>query len=230
MVCPACNVVIHLSYTSLGVFVKNYQDFGIAQPGYKVVGSYCPNCGELIVFLRKGECEYLPDENGFNGEMSWQLINEENEELIYPQIKQRTLSDDIPTPIKKEYIKAQALVKNNPTECVLSCRRIIENILRNVYKIDGDNLGEDISNFKRDRGLPSIIYHYIDYVRIFGNIAAHNDIYDNENVEAPEANKILEITYAFIDYAYLERIRNDEISRILRPKILQWQNGRRLNE
>ena len=231
MVCPACNVVIHLSYTSLGVFVKNYQDFGLTQTGYKVVGGFCPSCGELIALLRKGECEYMPEEDGFSGEMSWQLNNEESEELIYPQITQKFLSDAIPENIKEEYIKAESLVKNNPSACIIACRTIVQFLLRTQYNINCKELGQEIYAFKGScKGLPQILFNFIDYVRIFGNIAAHPESWNNEPLNEQEAIKILQITYALIEYTYLQALQINDIDKILKPKFSQWQNSRAQGE
>ena len=100
-------------------------------------------------------------------------------------------------------ISAERILNIDPSACILNCRRAMEFAVKWMYSVDDslvkpwqDKLVSLMSNEDFRDIVGTDIYRRMDYIRIMGNNAAHN----NKKITKEEAVLCLENLFIFLDF------------------------------
>jgi len=211
MKCPHCSKEIHISdWEETSVFF----DLDTAQTGAQVVVGQCPACGELIIRIQRGEI----------GGAEYPIVsNVESDEVVYPMFTARFVEPEVPEIYKSEYREAAMVLNISPKASAALSRRILQNILRQEFKIKHKRLVEEIDEFINLPGIPTHLAEAVDAIRNVGNFAAHplKDTNTGEivDVEPGEAEWLLDVLDALFDFAFVQPKRLAERRRKLNEKL-----------
>jgi hypothetical protein len=217
MKCPHCSVGINLETEETSVWPKN--DVEESGMGYDVSYGHCPECQELIVSLRHGKYSEKK-----TSEYTYGVLNDlESEEIIYPRQIARKVEAEVPERFKKDFVEACAVLPISPKASPALSRRILQDILREQFKIKHPSLANEIDDFINLKDVPSYLTQAVDAVRNVGNFAAHptKDTNTGEvvEVEPGEAEWLLDVIEALFDFAFVQPIRLEERKQKLNQKL-----------
>ncbi|MCY6492452.1 DUF4145 domain-containing protein [Leptolyngbya sp. GGD] len=214
MKCPHCNTGINLEieYSNVWEFNEPEQE-GM---GYCVNCGHCPECEELIVLLEHGK--YTLSSGGYT---SIDLVH--FQELIYPKYSVRHAEPEVPERYRKDFAEACSVLSLSPKASAALSRRILQDILRENFKIKHANLANEIDEFISLKDVPSYLSQAVDAIRNVGNFAAHplKDTNTGEvvDVEPGEAEWLLDVLEALFDFAFVQPQRLAEKTKNLNEKL-----------
>lgn len=208
MLCPHCSTVVHFDWFSTGAIRGSSEGFC----GYSMSYAACPSCENLVVKLMKGSV-------GFNS-IDWIVDELEWEKMIYPRESRLENIQDVPAMYVEDYEEAVKVISSSPKASAALTRRLLQNILREEFKIHERSLSNEIMKFVERPGIPSHLTSAVDAIRIIGNFAAHptKDKSTGEivAVEFGEAEWLLEVIEALFDFTFIQpvklRRRKDELN------------------
>lgn len=211
MTCPHCSTVVHVDFFSTEAIRKPSGDNG----KYEIVYALCPNCEKPIVYLSHGKPALDGNEI--------RILNPEWQKLIFPKESRLENTLDIPKVYLEDYEEAIKVLSSSPKASAALTRRLLQNILREEYKIKERTLSEEIEKFVNIAGIPSHLTTAVDAIRQIGNLAAHPTKEKSTGeivpVEIGEAEWLVEVIEALFDFTFiqpkkLER-RKDELNKKL---------------
>jgi hypothetical protein len=212
MKCPHCDIGINLDVTRTGVYAN---DDGTGK-GLSISSGHCPECEKLIVILRHGT-----HETGSHGYEYLEDVTEE--EVIYPNRVSRRMEPEVPDPYRKDFLEACGVLPISPKASAALSRRILQNLLREEFKIKHSSLAREIEDFIQGKDVPSYLATAIDAIRNVGNFAAHplKDTNTGEivEVESGEAEWLLEVNESLFDFAFVQPKRLEERKKNLNAKL-----------
>ncbi|WP_229664956.1 DUF4145 domain-containing protein [Polaribacter pacificus] len=186
--------------------------------GTKIAYSTCPNCEEIVVYLQRGELEYDNIGMDYFEDIEWQ-------KMIYPKKENFTNSDDIPKLYLEDYEESVKVLSASPKASAALSRRLLQNILREEYKIKEKTLVQEIQNFIELEGIPSHLTDAVDAVRNIGNLAAHPTKNKNTgeivSVENGEAEWLIEVIEALFDFTFIQPLKLQRRRKELNLKLEQ---------
>lgn len=208
MICPHCSTAVKYSWDySHCMRADNEEGFGV-----EIKYATCPNCLKVVVYLQNGET----NENGVN-EKKCQTT------LIYPGKSEFGNSSDIPTIYLADYNEAIKVLSASPKASAALSRRLLQNIIREEYKINEKSLAQEIKKFIEINGIPSHITNAVDAVRNIGNFAAHPTKDKNTGeivqVENGEAEWLIEVIEALFDFTFIQPIKLERRRKELNIKL-----------
>ncbi|MCB9422663.1 MAG: DUF4145 domain-containing protein [Ardenticatenaceae bacterium] len=194
MICPHCNLGIHLEFEEVIGFPS--KDFEQTGKGYELGGANCPDCNGFIANLKYGTLE-----------KGW-VTNIIREEIIFPKHAIRPVMPEVPETFKSEFIEANAVLSVSPKASAALSRRILQNVLRENFNIQHHSLAKEIDDFIALKDVPSYLSEAVDAIRNVGNFAAHpiKDTNTGEivEVEPGEADWLLEVLEILFDFAFVQ--------------------------
>lgn len=175
----------------------------------------CPHC-EKTVFTKAQYSESYDDD----------VFKEETKVTsVFPTIQHAVIDKAIPDIYKEDYREAQLILKLSPKASATLSRRVLQNILREEYKIEKRSLAQEIDEFLKLDGIPSYIAQAIDAVRNIGNFAAHPSKNSNTGeivaVESGEAEWLLEVLDTLFDFSFLQPEKLDKRRKRLNEKLAE---------
>ena len=200
--CPYCSKAIFFEKEDTFVYeyAKHERPSGSNITGFEVAVGFCPSCDRLIVLFRQGIYEkqdYGP-----------QLAEIITEEIIYPKYSARNLPNEVPEPFKSDFQEAVAVLFYSPKASAAISRRLLQNLLREQFKIKHSSLAKEIDEFLKLPGIPSYLTQAVDAIRNIGNFAAHplKDTSTGEivDVEDGEAEWLLDVLDSLFDYVFVQ--------------------------
>lgn len=201
MICPHCNTGIRFEpeHTS-PVFVEDQTK----RMGYDVVEGFCSECAQFLVILRRGR--YFTHD--FNDDDSRELLPD-SWDCIYPAAKGRRQQPvEVPDQYRSDYEEAANVILVSPKASAAISRRMLQQILREEFKISRKNLAEEIGEFVGSPTTPSHLSDAIDAVRKIGNLAAHptKNLNTGEivQVEPGEAEWLLDVLDSLLDFTFVQ--------------------------
>ena len=215
MICPHCSTAVKYEWDYTNSFQRNEDN----TYGCEIAYSTCPNCTEPIVFLRKGKLEKSDHNYSF-------YVKEDEidiEKMIYPNKSNFKNSDDIPNSYLEDYEEGLKVLSVSPkASAALSCR-LLQNILREEFKIKEKTLAQEIQKFIELDGIPSHLTDAVDAVRNIGNFAAHPTKNKNTGeivpVESGEAEWLIEVIEALFDFTFIQPIKLEKRRKELNIKL-----------
>ena len=195
MICPHCGIGFHES---------PYEKLIDEDPdgGWILVHDRCPECKKLIIQLKKGTPIYNASRS-FSGVTKYEMILVRPKGTYHPPCP-----SDVPDDYAEDYKEACLVLADSPKASAALSRRCLQNILRNVAKVNHGKLYDEIEEILDRKTLPSHIAESIDAVRSIGNFAAHpmkskstGEIID---VEPGEAEWNLDVLEALFDYYFVQ--------------------------
>ena len=210
MKCPHCNTVVSIEWYDSHIHANEDSDAGI-----KLSYGPCPNCAKLIVALEHGKVE--KQEYGFF------ISQVDKEEIVYPIAFVRPIEPEVPDKYRQDYSEACAVLSLSPKASAALSRRVLQNVLREQFKISHRSLAQEIDDFIKLPGIPTYLKEAIDAIRNVGNLAAHplKDTHTGEivDVEPGEADWLLEVLETLFDFAFVQPKRLQERQRKLNAKL-----------
>ncbi|NJP06467.1 MAG: DUF4145 domain-containing protein [Chloroflexaceae bacterium] len=214
MKCPACAYHINLVLAESRTWQN--RDVRTSGLGYHLGYGHCPSCDQLIVLLRRGPCQLDQDGETF-------LTDIQTEEVIYPWSVQRPVAPEVPDIYRQDFGEACAVVTLSPKASAALSRRMLQQILRDVFRIKPTNLADAIEVFVKRKDIPSHLAQAVDAVRNIGNFAAHPLKDSNTgavvDVEPGEAEWLLDVIEALFDVAFVQPARMEAQKQQLNRKL-----------
>jgi hypothetical protein len=132
---------------------------------------------------------------------TWQLI---------PQSKARSFPDYIPKAILDDYNEACLIMDLSPKASATLARRCLQGMIRDFWKVKGDNLKDEIDKIKDI--VDTLSWGAIEAVRKIGNIGAHmeKDINLIVDVEPNEAELLIQLIEGLLKDWYIARHEREE--------------------
>jgi RecG-like helicase len=218
MVCPHCSTVVHFEWSSTGAISKATE--GLTE--YEITYAPCPKCSEIVTYLDKGKAFIISGE--------WR-IKTESRTMIHPKANRLENTADIPKLYLEDYEEAIKVLSSSAKASAALSRRLLQNILREYYKIQEKSLSEEIKKFVELPGIPSHLIYAVDAIRNIGNLAAHptKDKSTGEivPVEIGEAEWLIEVIEALFDFTFIQPAKlqrrkeelNKKLERIGKPQM-----------
>lgn len=198
MKCPHCFTLVQLN--NLKAFRLPTPQFNVNHEYYVIQVGTCPNCNDITVILLQGS-----DDAQSIREMTFV---ERTKTVLYPTNTPRSIADGVPDPYKSEYIQASKVAELSPMASAAICRRILQNILHNHFKIKDRDLSKEIDIFINTISAPIQLKEDIDAIRHIGNFAAHplksQSTGQIIEVEPGEVEWLLDTLEALFDFAFIQ--------------------------
>ncbi|MFS2153454.1 DUF4145 domain-containing protein [Rhizobium sp. Rhizsp42] len=189
MKCPHCGVAANFREHETPV------NFGSKYTARKISTSFCPDCGEIILYLGRIHRE--------TGETDWTLIE--------PQGANRgPVPAEVPKLIAADYIEACNVLPISPKASAALSRRCLQGILRG-HGYTAKDLAKEIDlllgETDTSKAIPSSLRMMVDAIRNFGNFSAHpiTDVTTLQviEVEPQEAEWCLEVLEECFQHFYV---------------------------
>ena len=123
---------------------------------------------------------------------------------VYPPASVKHFPDYVPEAIREDYKEAAMIVSRSPKAAATLCRRCLQGIIRDVKKIYGRNLYDEISQLKGN--ISEELWKAIDTVRRVGNIGAHmqQDVNTVFSITEEHAQMLIHLIEQLIDEWYIK--------------------------
>ena len=120
-------------------------------------------------------------------------------ESVYPEPITPSAPDHVPNPLAKNFIEALTNLQGDRfTSAGIMFRKVLETSTKQLAPgTDGDNLKKRISKLVTDGKIAAEMGELADCIRDEGNVAAHEEEFDQESAE-----QIHEFTYLYLTYVY----------------------------
>ncbi len=196
MICPHCSTTVKFDWDSTERF-SYPKDENIE---HQISFANCPSCDELVIYLIESLFDGIKHiDRG---------IKSEKEVMIYPNKSKFQNVEDIPEEYLEDYEEALKVLSASSKASAALTRRLLQNILREEFKIKKSSLAQEIQTFIELEGIPSHLTDAVDAVRNIGNFAAHpaKDKNTGEivNVENGEAEWLIEVIEALFDFTFIQ--------------------------
>lgn len=218
MICPHCSTVVKFDWR-LTSPLENKDNVA-----FEIFYGECPNCDKLVIGLQKGTVGYESGHGLHIKNIDW-------EKTIFPQQNSFQDEKEIPSKYLEDYEEAIKVISASPKASAALSRRLLQNIIREEFKIKDKSLIKEIDKFSQLPGIPSHITDAVDAVRNIGNLAAHptKDLNTGEivPVEIGEAEWLIEVIEALFDFTFiqpkkLEKRKNElniKLEKVGKPKM-----------
>lgn len=202
MKCPHCNT---------GVSIEFEEYHGSEDPehpgkGYEIACGDCPECDKFIVLLRYGTAKTQGKEYHY-----LTITNAEREEVLFPKNSVRFVEPEVPDEYRNEFLEACAVLSVSPKASAALSRRLLQQVMREKYRIKHRSLAQEIEEFIKRKDIPSFLSEAVDAIRNVGNFAAHplKDTNTGEivDVEPGEAEWLLEVLESLFDITFVQPAR-----------------------
>lgn len=205
MKCPHCGITINLELYSTSTWaIEEKEDE--QQLGYNaetVKYGHCPACEQVIVFLVRG----YSTESG-SGFIYISESDVSDKRVIYPLGNARSVDNSVPKRYRQDFLEACSVVNLSPKASAAISRRLLQDILREHFKVKPSDLSKEIDAFLALGGIPSYLAEDVDAIRNVGNFAAHpmKDTSTGQiiDVEPGEAEWLLDVLESLFDFAYIQ--------------------------
>lgn len=212
MQCGRCQKAVHVDFQTT---VHVEPNTGDERRAIAVLQGVCPACRSPLVALRRGTYVWREDGN--------ELETVDEECLLYPPLTGRLLGTDIPNGLREEFHEASAVLNASPRSSAALSRRLLQRILREVFSIRERDLAHEIDAFLGIVDMPGYLKETVDAVRAIGNYAAHPEVYTDTrlivDVTKDEAQWLLEVIEALLEFRFTERARRENRVTLLNEKL-----------
>jgi hypothetical protein len=208
MKCPYCGIAIRLEPESRTTHqLKTDRSLGI-----QITAGFCPECSEFVLLLDRGTYRWIDDD----GELS----EVKEQRVLFPPSAPRLADKRVPRKYLDAFNEANSIVSLSPKASAALSRRLLQQILREEYKIQRRDLAEEIEELKCVPRIPEDVRSAVDAIRNVGNFAAHPLKLTNSGeiaeVEAGEAEWCLEVIAALLEVTFvrpaIEKERKDRLN------------------
>ncbi|MFJ2285281.1 DUF4145 domain-containing protein [Pseudomonas iridis] len=205
--CPYCYhaSTITTENRSSQLHTFNHNNFLEKELGLFLATIVCPNneCRQITIKASFGHTQYL----GGRTKLAAPIIQEWS---LRPTSNAAIFPDYVPEPIRKDYEEACAIVSLSPKASATLCRRCLQGIIRDYWKIVKSRLIDEVEALE-DKIDPDT-WAAIDAVRKIGNIGAHmeKDINIIIDVETEEAQLLIELIETLVKDWYIARFKRQE--------------------
>lgn len=213
MICPHCSTKVKFDWYSSDPF-----DFDeVTEKAKQMKFANCLNCSSLVAMIVGGDLqtsEYRTE--GYIPEHEWT-------DIIYPKKSSFLNSDEIPKKYTNDHQEAVSVISVSPKASAALSRRLLQNILRDEFKIQKRTLSQEIEAFIELPGIPTHLTDAVDAIRNIGNLAAHptKDQSTGEivDIEPGEAEWLIEVIEALFDFTFVQPVKLQRRRKQLNSKL-----------
>lgn len=226
LLCPHCQVY---SVMKLDSVVRRF-DIGEYGIPFRDNGNLlfdficsCPNCDSTIFVQAQAKVEVIRPNathkalEKIGGSSGAEII------AVYPYRKSVSISPEVPEKYTKDFREALLVLDLSPTASAALSRRILQNILRDEFNIQGRTLADEINAFIALPGIPSYLTGAVDAIRNVGNLAAHplknTNTGEVVTVEPGEAEWLINVLDALFDFQFIQPKKLQERRNQLNEKL-----------
>lgn len=200
MICPNCSTGVKIKWFEETIPVEVEERF--IDKGYVIQRGFCPECNQLIIFLRYGHCKQV------NYDEFW-VDTVTNEYLISPQFSNRkTLSDTIPEKYVQLFQESEQVNNISPRASATLSRYLLQMLLHEELHIHKRNLEDEIKELEGSSNIPTKLVTMLQVMRRVANFGAHPKKSTNSNeiveVEAGESAVMLDLLEEVFDYIFVK--------------------------
>jgi hypothetical protein len=150
-------------------------------------------------------------------------INEYHQTVFPKTIALKPLPPEIPKEYADDFDEARKVVEISPQSSSALSRRILQHVIRSVYRIKKRDLYEEVREFIDTVKPPSSLADTLDAIRAVGNFAAHpiknTATGQIEPVEPGEAEWLIELVEMLFDFAFVQPEREKQRKAALNAKL-----------
>ncbi len=176
----------------------------------------CPNCKSTIFVQAMAQIN-VTDDTEIDENSGGQII------AIYPYRKNFPIASEVPEKYANDFSEAQIVLDLSPKASAALSRRILQNVIREEFKIRHRDLAKEIDDFIALPGLPSYLTDAVDAIRNIGNFAAHplknTSTGEVVDVEPGEAEWLIEVLNSLFDFKFIQPKRLEERKNKLNEKL-----------
>jgi hypothetical protein len=191
----------------------------------------CPNCDHTVFVQAQAHGNAVcPDSRAADEQLeassSGKILS------VYPYPKNVTVPRGVPKKYADDFHEAVLVIPVSSTASAVLSRRILQNILRDEFKIQARDLYQEIGAFIAQPNIPPQLTDAVDAIRKIGNLAAHP--LKNKNtgevvpVEPDEAEWLIEVLKQLFEFKFTEPLirqeRQDKLDAKLRDAKLRDLN------
>jgi hypothetical protein len=200
MICPHCGI------GTSPKFIDTNLGRGKSLPFTASAGN-CSECDGLIVFGRWTVGDASPDPM-----------------LLYPTAHPpRPVPPEVTGEYRDDFVEACAVFDISPKASAALSRRLLQHVLREKAAIKKRDLNDEIQEAIDQGHLPSDLAEDLDAIRTIGNFAAHplksTNTGEVVNVEAGEAEFLLNVLEELLDYYFVRPARRAEKRTAINAKL-----------
>jgi len=214
--CPHCEVYCVMNFDSIVKrFETDYKD-GIFFRDKNFLFDFvcsCPNCNNTVFVQAQADGNAVaPDPRAADEQLDassgGKILS------IYPYRKSVTVPPEVPEKYAGDFREAVLVIDLSPTASAALSRRILQNILRDEFKIQARDLYQEIGAFIAQPNIPPQLTDAVDAIRKIGNLAAHP--LKNKNtgevvpVEPDEAEWLIEVLKQLFEFKFTEPLIRQE--------------------
>ena len=196
-ICPYCQCSIAASDGTYTLIILSPRQHGIisetSQGEMKIEYFSCPNCNKVSA---------IATVNGVDVPYSVPII---------PRFLAKQLPDYVPDGIRNDYKEACSIVDLSPKSAATLCRRCLQGIIRDFWKVQPSTLYKEITALK-DKVDPDL-WASLDSLRKIGNIGAHmeSDVNLIIDIDPNEARLLIRLIELLIDEWYVARFKRQKL-------------------
>ncbi len=142
---------------------------------------------------------------------------------IYPYRKDFPIASEVPEKYANDFREAQIVLDLSPKASAALSRRILQNVIREEFKIRHRDLAKEIDELIALPGIPSYLTEAVDAIRNIGNFAAHplknTSTGEVVDVEPGEAEWLIEVLNSLFDFKFIQPKRLEERKNKLNEKL-----------
>jgi hypothetical protein len=187
-----------------------------------------PDCNEIILLWQRIGFETVQKTyEAYEEFHSWEEdeIRILSQEILLPKISSfsRQVAKEVPELYKNDFLEACNVLPISPKSSAAISRRLLQNILREHFKIVRPDLFHEIDEFIKTQNAPSLLNKEIDAIRKIGNFAAHPLKSTSTglivDVEPGEAEWLIEVLEDLFDFAFVKPKESEEKLKRLDAKL-----------
>lgn len=185
----------------------------------------CPSCDSSVFVQAQAQVEAIFErEDGVRSDTEVLSDSSGGEVIsIYPSRRSISIAPEVPEAYANDFREAALVLDLSPMASAALSRRILQNILRNEFKIQHPSLAKEIEVFITQPGIPTYLTGAVDAIRKVGNLAAHPLKNTNTGeivvVEPGEAEWLIEVLLTLFDFKFVQPKRLQERKDQLNAKL-----------
>lgn len=192
MKCPHCTTSVHAAFNENVLGQETPR--GVVGAIWHFASMNCPECGELIVRLRREEHPTTQ-----RPQIAF---------LAWPRNATRLVPQEVDDRLAQDFAEAAAVLSISPKASAALSRRVLQDVLREKAGVKHANLNDEIQEVIDSDRAPSWLSEDLDAVRVVGNFAAHpiksTDTGQVVEVEPGEAGWLLDVLERAFDFYFVQ--------------------------
>lgn len=197
MICPHCSTIVQFTWHSS----DPVQNSGDETTGSEIVYSACPNCSEIVIYLKKGRICYQDYGTSY---VDSSIANI----LVYPKKNNLSSSEAIPNSYLDDYQEAIDVLPSSAKASAALSRKLIQTLFREQFEIQEKTFSKEIDRFIEKEGVPPYLKEAMEALRKLAQLKENQQkdkaTAEIVSVDFGEAEWLIEISEVLFDFAFIQ--------------------------